>query len=353
MKKHWNKILVVLFVVGLTIALTSCGEADGAEQKVAEEKNSNEQLNNVRVQKVEEQQFNDFITIVGTVKAVDEANLSVEEGGVIRRFKYDKGSFVKRGDTLVILENKIAKANLDAAKAQYDMADMSYQKQMKIYKDNVNSEFQMQQSKYERDAAKANYELMKARYDKTFILAPFAGVIDAKYFETGELAPPMSQVVRVINPNSIKIEAGIPERYINAIKNGGSVKVRIRELTEEDIPGRITYVGTSVSNVNRTFPIDVIVSKYGNKIKPNISAEILVFMDKLENVIVVPEEVITKTDLGDVVYVAEAGKAEMKEVSVITRYDNKAAIKGLKSGDNLIVVGYQNLVSGEKVNVVN
>jgi len=353
MRRYLNKILVVLFVITLSAALVSCGEADGAEQQKADQNNQNEKLSNVRVESVQEQDFNDFISVVGTVKAAEEADLSVEEGGVIKRIKHDKGSYVSKGDTIIVLENKIYKANLDAAKAQYDLAEMSYQKQLKIYKDNVSSEFQMLQSKYERDAAKANYELMKARYEKTFITAPFSGIVDATLFETGELAPPMSKVARVINPNSIQIEAGIPERYMTNIRNGGTVKVRIREVSDEEIPGKISYVGSSVSNVNRTFPIEVQVSKNGNKIKPNVSAEILVSMEKLDNVFVIPEEVITKTDLGDVVYVAQDGKANLKEVSVISRYNNRAAITGLEQGDKLIVVGYQNLVSGEKVNVVN
>lgn len=353
MKSLFSKVFIILIAAVSVLALSSCGEADGAEQKKADEPKVNGKLSNVHVENVKEQPFNDFISIIGTVKAVEEANLSVEEGGIIKRIKHDKGSYVHKGDTILILENKIYKANLDAAKAQYDLAEMSYQKQSKIYKDNVNSEFQMLQSKYERDAAKANYELMKARYEKTFVLAPFSGVVDATYFEMGELAPPASQVARVINPGAVKIEAGIPERYINNIKNGGNVKIRIREVSDEDIPGRISYVGSSVSNVNRTFPIEVQVAKSGNKIKPNISAEVLVIMEKLDDVFVIPEEVISKTDLGDVVYVAEGGKANLKEVSVLSRYNNKAAVTGLQNGDQLIVVGYQDLVSGEKVNVVN
>lgn len=353
MKTYLSKIMVLFLAVLFSAAFVSCGKADGAEPKKADENISNEKLSNVRIENVEGQEFSDFISIVGTVKAAEEANLSAEEGGVIKKFKYDKGSYVRKGDTLVIFENKIYKANLDAAKAQYELAEMSYTKQKKVYEDNVTSEFQMLQSKYERDAAKANYELMKARYEKTFLIAPFSGIVDATYFEEGELAPPMSQVVRIINPNSIKIEAGIPERYINNIHNGGSVKVKMQEVSDEEIPGKISYVGSSVSNVNRTFPIEVHVSKNGYKIKPNVSAEILVSMGKLNGVFVIPEEVISKTDLGDVVYVAENGSAKLKEVSVVSRYNNKAAVKGLNEGDQLIVVGYQNLVSGEKVNVVN
>jgi multidrug efflux pump subunit AcrA (membrane-fusion protein) len=63
--------------------------------------------------------------------------------------------------------------------------------------------------------------------------------------------------------------------------------------------------------------------------------------------------VISKTDIGNVVFVEENGIAKMRIVEVNSRDNNKAAIiSGLKEGDNLILVGYQNLIDGEKVRVL-
>jgi hypothetical protein len=71
---------------------------------------------------------------------------------------------------------------------------------------------------------------------------------------------------------------------------------------------------------------------------------------------VVPEEVVVKTDKGFVVFVAvkkgDGFIAEMRQVDVLTRSNNRVAVSGnLNEGESLIVVGYQNLVNGEKIDI--
>ena len=67
-----------------------------------------------------------------------------------------------------------------------------------------------------------------------------------------------------------------------------------------------------------------------------------------------PTEVSTRVDNGYVVYVENNGKAESKEVKILKRTGDKVAVSdGLKDGDKLIVVGYQSLINGQAINVVD
>ncbi len=352
--KFRNLIFGLLIFPVTALVISSCSDADGSDTANSKKPNNNEKIVNVEVMPVATDEFNNFITLVGTLKASEEASISAEEGGVIEAFKHEKGSYVSKGDVIFEIDNQILKANLDAAKAQFDLAQVTYEKQEQIFKDNVNSEFQVLQSKYQRDAAKANYELSKARYEKTFVRAPFSGIVDEKLFNVGEVVSPLSPVVKLINSNTLKIEAGVPERYVTQIKKGTKVNIKIRELENENIQGTVNYVGSSVSDQNRTFPVEIIIPNKNNKLKPEMNAELMITLEKFKDVAVIPEEVITKTDLGDVVYVANDSIAQMRVVNVLSRYNNKAAIdSGLQRGDKLVVVGYQNLIQGLRVNVVN
>jgi membrane fusion protein (multidrug efflux system) len=352
MKKNKLKILSVMLVgliISASLFINACTDVDGSEKK-EEDPGSFEY---VEVTKMNYEPFVKYISLIGVAKAYQEADIAADEGGRIKSFVKDKGDYVREGEVIVVLDNDVLKANLDAAKAQYDMAETNFKKQEEIYRQKVTSEIQYLNAKYERDGAKANYELIKSRYDRTFIKAPFSGILDNKYIEEGEFAAPGLPIISLVSIDKIKVQAGVPENYVSSVKGGNNVQVVFNDLGGETFQDKISYVGSSVNTDNRTFPIEVVINNRDRKIKPELNAIVKIEEDKFDNVVLIPEEVVSKTDLGNVVFVEENGIAKMKIVEVKSRYQNKAAItKGLNEGDNLIVVGFQNLVDGEKVKIL-
>lgn len=344
---------IILLAVLLSLSmffLYACTQSEGSESKAIEDLGS---YTFIKTVDLKSEIFIEYIQLLGVVKPNMSANLSSIEGGRIEKFHKDKGSYVEKGDVIIEIDNEVLKANLDAAKAQYDRAETNFLRQEKIFKENVSSEIQFLNSKYERDAARANYELIKARYEQTFIKAPFSGIVDQKYAEVGENVLPGFPIVSLVKLNQVKVEVGVPENYIGVVKQGTNVRVIFRDLGNSEYTVRINYVGNTISTTNRTFPVEIILNNSENKIKPELSAQVFIEKLKFEKAIKIPEEVVTKTDFGYVVFVENNGKSEMRNVDVISRTGNVAAISsGLNDGDKLIVVGYQNLVDGEKVKVV-
>ncbi|MBN2572539.1 MAG: efflux RND transporter periplasmic adaptor subunit [Ignavibacteriales bacterium] len=349
-----TKIISAIVFAIVLLFLYSCGNSDGKENDKTKEKEKLAKTTNVEVVELKNNSYTDYITVVGVIKPVYQADLTYQEGGIVSRFIHGQGSWVNKGDTILVIDNDVLKASLDAAKAQYELAQITFEKQETVYKDNINSEYQYLQAKYTRDQALANYNLVKARYEKTFIKAPFSGVVDKKFIDIGEMVIPGAPIVSIINTGSLKIEAGIPERFIGKINRGSNAKIYIQDILEKPIEGKISYVGATVSTSNRTFNIEINISNYNKLLKPEQSAEVLIEVEKYDNIISIPEEVVIRTDNSYVVFIANEGKAEMREIEILNRYEKKIAVKsGLKEGEKLIVVGYQNLINGENINVVN
>lgn len=351
--KQITKLLILPLLIVFSFAVSSCSESEGSEKS---SKNSEDNTRAVSVETLELKGTNyiDYINVIGTLKPLEKASLSYQTGGIIKEIVKDKGEKVSAGETIVIIDNDVLKANLDGAKANFELAEVTFQKQEKIYKDKVNSEYQLLEAKFRRDQAKANYELIKAQYDQTFIKAPFSGMVDAKYYEEGEFAAPGTPIVNLINSSKIKIEAGVPERYVGEIKTGRNARVIVKSVSSNEVIGRISYVGSSVITDNRTFPVDIIINNGNLKYKPELSAEVFIESGSYNNVVTVPDEVVTRIDNGYVVYVAKDGKAESRIIEILNRSQGKIAVKsGLKEGENLIVVGHQNLINGQKINIVN
>ena len=94
-----------------------------------------------------------------------------------------------------------------------------------------------------------------------------------------------------------------------------------------------------------TIQINENVKKALDKMKTN--------KETYEDVFILPEETVTGTDLGYIVFVEEKGFAKKREVEIISRSADKIAVRGgLKQGENLIIVGFQNLIDGERVTVI-
>lgn len=350
-----NKIkITIILLIGTLLLVTINACSDSAEGENLGNEESNEPSVYVKTVPLEHVTFYDQIKVFGVAKAINQADISTDEGGKIKEFVKDKGSYVNKDDVILILDNDVLKANLDAALAQYERAQSNFTRQEKVYKENVISEITYLNAKYDRDAAKANYDLIKARYDRTFIKAPFAGIVDKKYAEVGETILPGVPVVSVVNMYKIKIEAGVPENYVNRVQMGDSVKVVFKDLQNAEYKAVLSYVGNTITTNNRTFPIEITINNSDRKIKPELSAQVYIQEEKYDAAILIPEETVTKTDLGHTVFIEEDGIAKMRIVEIISRSNNKIAVSsGLKEGENLIYVGFQNLVDGTKVKVVN
>jgi len=340
--------IISLLLIG-SVSFIGCSESE-AETKIEEV----EKIKKVSVKTIElnGEKYSDYISVVGTVKPFQKALLSATEGGKITKFYKDKGQFVKKGETILEIDNELLKANLDATKAQYELAEITFEKQEEIYNQNVNSEIQYLQAKYGMEQLKANLKMIQTRYNNTFIVAPFSGYIDYKFFEEGELAPVGQPIVNLIKISKVKIEAGVPENFITSVKRGDITKVLITAVGKEYI-GKISFVGTSVNATNRTFPIEITITNKNKEVKPELIAQVKIQSTNYDNMITIPTEVVTRVDNGYIVYVDNNGKAESREVKILKRTGDRVAVsEGLNDGDMLIVVGYQSLIDGQAINVV-
>ncbi|QOJ28883.1 MAG: efflux RND transporter periplasmic adaptor subunit [Ignavibacteriales bacterium] len=348
--KQSFKLYLLAFIAVSALLVTGCGDSKANP----DEAKSNEKFALVKTARFAYQDYVDNITVLGVVKASKTANISAEEGGKIVRFSKTKGDFVQQGDIIAEIDNMLLKSNMDAAKAQYDLAEVNFVKLEKVYKENASSELSYLQAKYQRDAARAQYELIKARFEKTYVRAPFSGFIENKFSEIGEVVAPGQTLVVLVNSSEVKISVGVPENYVNRIKQGDRVKVRFKDLDNKEYTSRVSFVGRTINTANRTFNVEIELSNQGNLIKPELNAEVFIEQGTFVKTITVPENILLKTDAGYVAFVENNGRAEQRVVELLGRFDNKAAIKsGLTDTDNVIIVGYQSIVPGEKVKVMN
>jgi membrane fusion protein, multidrug efflux system len=341
-----TKQALAAIVVLSALLLSSCGK---------QETNNNKKIQpvDVRIDILKPSRLVDAIQVAGTVKASEDANLSPEEGGVVKEWKAKKGQSVKKGDLVIVLRDEVIKAGYDAAAAQYKMAELNLEKQKKVFDEQGISELQLKNLEYTRDAARANADLMKARWERTQIRAPFDGIVDNIVPNEGDFAPPGVPVARVINTSTVKIQADIPEMYSGSVNVGSTAIITFDALPGDTLRGNVNFVGSSVSSASRALQVEIMVVNPYRKIKSEMVAKARIIRGTKSNAILVSENLIQLVDRDrTIVYVEKDGKAEERRLKLGGRQGIMVEVlEGLNAGDHLIVSGDQKVINGTPVNV--
>ncbi|MDI6767190.1 MAG: efflux RND transporter periplasmic adaptor subunit [Bacteroidota bacterium] len=341
-KKHIVSIIVSLIILSM---ITSCKKSE-----VANDGNKIQPVD-VRIETIKPSRLVDAIQVSGTVKAFEDANISPEEGGVVKEWKAKKGQHVKKGELIVVLKDEVIKSSYDAAEAQYKMAELNLEKQKEVFNQQGISELQYKNLEYSRDAAKANADLMKARWERTQIRSPFDGVVDNTIPNEGEFAPPGVPIARIVNMSNIKIQAEVPELYSGTIGVGTQAIITFDALPGDTLKGKVSFVSSTVSAANRTMQIEIILPNSIHRLKPEMITKVKLLRETKSNAILVSENIIQLVDRNRaIVYVENSGKAKEILLKLGGRQGNMVEVlEGLKIGDNLIVTGFQKLIDGTPV----
>lgn len=336
--------LIFLFLIG-ALLITSCNDDSGEKNEVAV------QPVDIKIETLQPSLLVDYIQVAGTVKALEDAMISPEEGGVVKAWVASKGKAVHKGDLIILLKDEVAKASYEAALAQYRMADLNAEKQKKVYEEHGISELQYKNLLYTRDAAKANADLMKARFDRTRITSPIDGIVDNIIPNVGEYAPPGIPIARVVNIAAVKIQAEIPEQFSGSVSHGTPAIITVDAFQGDTLRGNVSFVGSTVSAANRTLLVEIVINNTNKKLKPEMVTKVRLLREVKKNAIMINDALVQLVDRDKrIVYVEEQGKAVERVVETGGHQKNMVEIvNGLHAGDRLIVTGFQKLVNGTPV----
>lgn len=309
----------------------------------------------VQVQELRPQPFVETLHLSGSIKALEDIVIAPEEGGVVNMWKFEKGSFVRKGDVVVLLNDDVIRPSYESALAQYKSAELTWEKQQQVFTEQAVSEWQLKTSEFNRDAAKAQADLMRARWERTRIKSPIDGILDDRFVDAGEMAAPGVPIARIVKIRTVKVVVNVPERYAGRIKPGSHLQLTVLAYPSEVFEGRVAFIGTTISPDNRTFSIEALVSNPAGKLKPEMIARVKLALAVQPRALVVDESIVQQVDRNKfVVYVENGGIAQERVVQLGGRDGNVVEIvSGLKEGDRVIVRGFKEVADKQPVVVVS
>ena len=237
------------------------------------------------------------------------------------------------------------------------LAEDVFQRQSKLWEQNIGSEIQFLQAKNNKERIEKSMETARFQLTKSNVYAPINGVVDMIMKETGEVAGPGQSIVKILNTYKVKVVADVPERYLPVVKKGQKVEIHFPALNE-DRTLRISSVGRTINSANRTFEAEVILLNKQGIFKPNLGAIMKLKDFEAKEAVSIPLVLVQQEVSGkDYVYIKGDGKdgAFAKKAYVVLgeRSEGNVIItEGLNIGDQIIVEGGRGLAENELIELL-
>ena len=304
--------------------------------------------------------FNHFLELQGDVSTKQNVLIYPEMAGTLQRVYVKEGAKVSRGQVLATIDDGGMSSQLSQLKSQAALAKTTFERQERLWNQNIGSEIQFLQAKTNYEAAENMVSQAQSQLGKSTIRAPFSGIIDNVIKDQGTVvAPgPGSEVFRIVNLSDMYIEVEVPESYIGNVTKGKEALVYFPVLGDS-IVTKIRETGNFINPSNRSFEAEIPVPNKEGRIKPNLTAKVAINDYTSEEAILIPTSIISENADGEqYVFVAEEPNADGEALvkrSVITTGKTQGAnievLSGLADGNQIIKEGARSVKDGQKVKI--
>jgi membrane fusion protein, multidrug efflux system len=278
-----NACLITLLGLSLAV-LTACGKGGPGQGKDAPKDAGPPLLiSTADVITLRNNNMTSGPSITGSVEPERRADLRAEVSAVVIAVLKENGDPVKRGDLLVRLDQtsirdslNSAQASMAAASQAFDQAERQYQRMVTLRQTNVVSTQQLEDveirrntAQSEREAARTRMVTARQQLERTEVRAPFDGIVSDRKVSAGDTAQVGKELLKVIDPSSLRFEGLISADNIGEVEVGQSVWFRIHGFGDRDFTGKVTRVNPAANATTRQ--VEVLVGFDDAKQQPNVA----------------------------------------------------------------------------------
>ncbi len=222
-------------------------------------------------------------SITGSVQPERRADLRAEVSAVVLTVLKENGDPVKKGDLLVRLDDTSIRDSLTAAVASeraavqaFDQAERQFQRMATLRQTGVVSAQQVEDAETRRNSTQSDREAARTRVvtarqqlERTEVRAPFDGIVSDRKVSAGDTAQVGKELVKVIDPGSLRFEGMVSADSIGEVQAGQPVAFRVHGFAEREFLGTITRVNPAANATTRQ--VEVLVKFDNAKDQPNVA----------------------------------------------------------------------------------
>ncbi|TRZ55486.1 MAG: efflux RND transporter periplasmic adaptor subunit [Rhodocyclaceae bacterium] len=303
--------------------------------------------------------------ITGSIQPERRADLRAEISAVVLSVLKENGESVKRGDLLVRLDDTSIRDSMTSAEAAarsaaqtFDQTEKQLQRLKTLRGSGMASMQQLEDTEIRRNNAQSDLIAAQARavqarqqLQRTEVRAPFAGVISERKVSAGDTAQIGKELLKVVDPTSMRFEGFVSADKISSVKVGQAVMFRVNGYDQQTFSGTVKRVDPAANPTTRQ--VEVLVGFVDNS-QPRVSG--LYAEGRIEagssRVLMIPDAALVRS--GDKAYTWRIQDSKLAKTSLVIggrdpRRGDYVVLSGLADGDQVVRNPLSTLKDGQKI----
>ena len=341
------------------------------------------------------------VEVVGSLTADEEVVVSSQIAGEITALNIDFGTFVQKGQVIAQIDQRDALLKIEQSelqlkqtmarigmkdgmkfdplqtpdvmqvKAQLDFTKIDLDRATKLVEagdvprtvyDQALTQKNLAQARYQAaldaisqqvaivEQQRAAINLSRKSLADTVVRSPISGAVKEKFQSRGAFVPVGGRIVSLVSTNPIRLRADIPESSVSAVRVGQTISVTTDAFPNRTFTGRVTRLGTSLSEQTRALPVEAVIANPSNTLRPGMFAKSQLVTNRNGSAIMVPTKAIFTIAGILKVFVIENGKAVEKLVKTgLTDGELIEITEGINEGDQVATSNTDKLQQGSLV----
>jgi RND family efflux transporter MFP subunit len=306
------------------------------------------------------------IVLPGNTQAFSDTPIYARTNGYLKRWYYDIGAKVKRGDLLAEIDtpeidNQLqqTRSELENAEASYHLAQTTAARWQALLQSDAVSRQEtdekiadVQTKKATVDANVSNVHRLEDLQSFQKVYAPFDGVITARNTDVGALIDAGSnsagkELFHLAAIQTLRVFVAVPEVYSRAAQSGASATLTLDEYPGRPFRGVLARNSNSIDQVSHTLLTEVDVDNSAGDLLPGAFVSVHLKLPQTARSVVIPSNTLLFRSEGLQVAIVRNGRASLVPIKLGRDYGTTVeVISGLEAADDVILDPADSLESG-------
>ncbi len=352
LKKFFSRLSVLFWIAllcagGVLMVLRVQARLEAAAANTAALEQQEESAVPVDVRKLVRRDWEVWRSYYGQAKAGRSQTVSSYVKEIVRDVHVRIGDKVKAGQVLLTLSSQDQRASEAALRSSYEDSVREYQRLSELQKSGGVSKSQVEQALSRMKSEEAKLQASRSSLSRTQLRASIDGIVASRMIEPGEVAGENKPLLTVIDLKDLEAEIMVsrrdimslkPETPVEVISDGARTMGSIRRISPEAAQGSGLYAA--------------VVGLNGLDILPGTHLEARFLVEKQENLLVIPSDIVQRRGEKAYVYVVEGGRSTLREIVPGEGQNGSISVaEGLAEGELVVIRGYNLLSEGTLVQV--
>lgn len=287
------------------------------------------------------------VTSVGTVVAVQGADLTTEESGIVENIYFESGQQVNAGDVILTLNTATDQADLKTLQAAKRLAELERDRVESLWqRKNVSkSEYDRRQSQLEQ--AQAEVDAQQARIEQKRLRAPYSGRLGIRQVNIGEFVNAGDPMIGLQSLENVYVDFTLPEQRYRDVQRGLVVRAEMDALGDAVFEGQLSAIEPVIDSDTRNFRVRATFKNPEQRMRPGMFARVSLDVGESRDVVIIPRTAVSYRPYGNSVFVLTETEQKSQDGKPLYSVSQRFVQTGESQGDLIVIT--EGLAIGEMI----